>query len=309
MKKLFLITLIFSVLYVNAQDKTVIDLKNSASRTIKKDGEVPDSLSWKKGGMVGINVAQGSLSNWAAGGDKFSLAINGNVNLYAFYKKNKHNWDNTLDLFLAYLNTTSQGTRKNDDRIDLLSRYGYSVSKKLQLGGLFNFRSQMLKGYSYDKDNNKTLNSEFLSPGYVLVSPGITYVPAKELSIFVSPATARWTIVTNDSLSNEGLYGVDKGKHIKTEFGGFASINYMKDLSKSVSFRSRLDLFSNYLKEPKNVDIFFTNILNMKIGKLFAINYNLDLIYDDDVRLFGPNKNGARAQLKSMLGVGFSYKF
>ena len=308
MKKLLSLLLLFSTLLVTAQDKTVIGLKNSASRTIKKDGEVPDSLNWKKGGMVGINVAQGSLSNWAAGGDKFSMALNGNVNLYAFYKKNKHNWDNTLDLFLAYLNTTSQGTRKNDDRIDLLSRYGYEVSKKLQVGGLFNFRSQMLKGYSYDKDNKKTLNSEFLSPGYVLVSPGITYLPAKELSIFVSPATARFIIVTNDSLAQEGLYGVEKGKHTKMEFGGFASINYLKDFNKSVGFRSRLDLFSNYLKTPKNVDIFFTNILNIKLGKLFAINYNLDLIYDDDVRLFGPNKTGARAQLKSMLGVGLSYK-
>jgi hypothetical protein len=36
-----------------------------------------------------------------------------------------------------------------------------------------------------------------------------------------------------------------------------------------------------------------------------SANYNLDLIYDDDVRIFGPNRNGAALQLKSILGIGF----
>ena len=45
-----------------------------------------------------------------------------------FIKKEKHSWDNTFDFNLGYVKTTSLGSRKNDDRFDLLSKYGYAIS-------------------------------------------------------------------------------------------------------------------------------------------------------------------------------------
>ena len=53
---------------------------------------------WKKGGNFSLNINQGSLSNWSAGGDEFSFSLNTYLNLYAFYKKNRNSWDNTIDL-------------------------------------------------------------------------------------------------------------------------------------------------------------------------------------------------------------------
>lgn len=295
---------------LHAQDEDVKKMQKESDRKITKDANDTIPKQWKTGGVFNFNVAQGSLSNWAAGGDKFSLALNSLLSTYAFYEKGNHHWDNTLDLNMAYVNTTSQGTRKNDDRIDLVSKYAYDIDKekKWDVGLLFNFRSQMLKGYDYD-ETPKELTSKFLSPGYVLLSPGVTYKPVKEFSVFVSPATARWTIVMDDTLSSRGAYGVDSNKHVRTEFGAFATVNYFKEFSKTISFKSRADFYSNYLKNPQNVDIYWTNLLTMKLGKVFAINYALDLIYDDDVRLFGPNKDGARAQIRSMLGIGLSYRF
>ena len=309
MKKVLFVITIFTGLHAASQDATVQGLKNDANRTIKKDASDTTQKTWKTGGFLGMNAAQGSLSNWAAGGDKFSLAINGNLSLYAFYKKNKHSWDNTLDLNMAYINTTSLGTRKNDDRIDLVSKYGYAISPKWNVGGLFNFRSQMLKGYSYDDDGLRTLSSNFLSPAYVLLSPGLEWKPNKELSAFLSPATVRWTLVHNDSLANVGAYGVDPGKHSKTEFGAFASLNYMKEINKTFSYKSKLDLYSNYLEEPKNIDVYWTNLINLKLTKALSLTYSLDMIYDDDVRLFGPDNESPAAQVKSMLGLGFMVKF
>ncbi len=309
MKKLIVAALVLTGLFVQAQDKTVADLKKNAEITIKKDASDTTEKEWKTGGIANLNIAQGSLSNWAAGGDKFSLALNSNVNMYAFYEKGKHHWDNMLNLNLAYLNTTSLGTRKNDDRIDLLSKYGYKIAPKWNVGGLFSFRSQMLKGYTYNNDGTKTLTSKFMAPAYVLLSPGLEYKPNKNFSAFVSPATARWTIVMDDTLSAHGAYGVDPGKHVKTEFGAFASLIYMKEFNKVVSYNGRLDLFSNYLHNPQNVDVYFTNLLAMKLSKSFAITYSLDMIYDDDVKLFGPQNNAPRLQLKSMLGIGIMYKF
>ena len=240
MRKTVLTLALFSAISVSAQDATVKELKNESEKSVKKDPNDTISKTWKKGGLYGLNVSQGSLSNWAAGGDDFSLSLNSALSLFAFYKKDRHSWDNTFDFNLGYVKTTSLGSRKNDDRIDLLSKYGYALNPKLNLAGLVNFRSQLFKGYTYDGDGNKTLASAFLSPAYILVSPGLDYKPTSSLSIFVSPITARWTIVKDDSLSARGLYGVNPGKHSEGEFGAFASINFLKEFNKNITYKSKL---------------------------------------------------------------------
>ena len=291
-----------------AQDQTVTDLKKASSREIKKDPNDTIPKIWKTGGIYGINISQGSLSNWAAGGDDFSFSVNSVLSLFAFYKKDKHSWDNTLDFNLGYVNTTSLGSRKNDDRIDVLSKYGYALTSKLNAAGLLNFRSQFFKGYTYS-DDNKTLSSNFLAPAYVLLSPGLDWKPVDGLSIFVSPSTVRWTIVKDDSLSSVGAYGVDPGKTSQTEFGAFATINYFKVFNEVLSYKGRLDLFSNYRRNPQNVDLNFTNVVNVKLSKVLNLTWSVDMIYDDDVRLFGETEKGARLQMKSIVGVGLQLRF
>lgn len=308
MKKALLTLMLAIPAWALAQDETVKDLKNSSERAIKKDPADTASKTWKKGGIYGINVSQGSLSNWAAGGDDFSLSVNSVLSLFAFYKKDKHSWDNTFDFNLGYVNTTSLGSRKNDDRIDLLSKYGYALTSKLNAAGLFNFRSQLFDGFNYP-DNVKTFSSAFLSPAYVLVSPGLDYKPTDHLSIFVSPVTARWVIVKNDSLSSIGAYGVEPGKHSQSEVGAFASVNYLKEFNNIVTYKGRLDLFSNYKRNPKNVDLYLTNVLNVKLSKILSLTWSVDMIYDDDVRLFGENGESPALQLKSLVGVGLLVKF
>lgn len=291
-----------------AQDETVKKLRDDANRSVKKDPNDTTSKIWKRGGLYGINISQGSLSNWAAGGDDFSLSVNSVLSLFAFYKKDKHSWDNTLDFNLGYVRTSSLGSRKNDDRIDILSKYGYAIGPKVNVAGLFNFRSQLFKGYTYP-DNVKTFSSAFLSPAYVLFSPGIDYKPNSDLSIFISPATVRWTIVKDDSLSAQGLYGVEPGKHSANEIGAFASINYFKEFNKVITYKGRMDLFSNYKNNPQNIDLYMTNVLNVKLSKVLSMTWSVDMIYDDDVRLFGKTGEGAGLQLKSLVGLGLLVKF
>ncbi|HMT73082.1 MAG TPA: DUF3078 domain-containing protein, partial [Chitinophagaceae bacterium] len=142
MRRLIIISVIvLGFTPVFAQDQNVKTLQAETGRTIKKDPADTSSKTWKTGGLYGINISQGSLSNWAAGGDNFSLSVNSLLSLYAFHKKGKHSWDNTFDFNLGYVNTTSLGSRKNDDRFDLLSKYGYAVGPKLNVAGLFNLRS------------------------------------------------------------------------------------------------------------------------------------------------------------------------
>jgi hypothetical protein len=290
-----------------AQDQSVKDLQANATKEIKKE-KIDSGRIWKTGGLFTLNVGQGNQSNWAAGGDDFSFSLASYLGFYAFYKKDKYSWDNTIDLNYGLLNTTSLGTRKNDDRIDLLSKVGYGLRPKINLAGLVNFHSQFSRGYDYNGTNSKQLLSTFLAPGYVLVSLGLDFKPVDGLSIFVSPITSRWTIVENDSLSAKGSYGVTPGKKIKNEIGAFVSITYIKNLNKIISYNGRLDLFSNYEHKPQNIDLLMNNVFSAKVSKVLAANLELDMIYDDDVKLFGKNHDSPALQLKSLIGVGLSVK-
>ncbi|MFL5809686.1 MAG: DUF3078 domain-containing protein, partial [Flavisolibacter sp.] len=257
MKKNLLTAMMLLSLFANAQDQTVTKLKEDAGKTIKKDADTAQSY-WKKGGIFNLNISQGSLSNWAAGGDNFSLSLNSLLSLYGFYKKGKNSWDNTLDFNLGILRTTSLGNRKNDDRFDVLSKYGRAISSKWNLATLFNFRTQFLNGFTYD-GTAKTFSSAFLSPAYVLLSEGLDFKPNENFNLFISPVTARWVIVKNDELAARGLYGVDSGHHSRSEFGAFISAGFIKAISKSVAYKGRLDLFSNYKHNPEKIDVFMTN--------------------------------------------------
>ena len=288
MKKSIVVVMLLMATGIYAQDKTVSRLKEESGKNIKKDAADTSKKIWKKGGLVGFNLAQASLSNWAAGGDEFSLSVNAIMNLYAFYKKGRSSWDNTFDFNAGYIKTTSLGGRKNDDRVDLLSKYGYAIAPKWNVGVLFNFRSQFFKGYNYP-NGVKKFSSAFLSPAYVLLGAGIDFKPTDHFSIFISPATLRLTIVRDDSISAKGLYGVDPGEHHQFEFGAFLSASYIKDLNKIVSYKGRVDLFSNYKHNPQNVDMLMSNVFAAKLSKWVTVTWNFDMIYDDDVKLFGKN--------------------
>lgn len=294
-----------------AQDQTVKQLQADANKTISKDASDTSRKLWKTGGLFNLNLNQGALKNWAAGGDKSSLSIASLLALHAYYKNGKHQWDNSLELAYGFINTTSLGSRKADDRIDLVSKYGYALNKQWYLSALFNLRSQFSKGYSYPANNSKVLTSDFFAPGYILLSPGISYQPGKNFSVFLSPVTARWVIVSNDSLSAAGAYGVDPGKKSKVEIGAFASAVYKADLSKTASFQGRLDLFSNYQHDPQDIDIYWTNMLLVKVTKIITMNLNLDMIYDNDIKTVKGDGSigGASLQLKELMGIGLAVKF
>ena len=290
-----------------SQDKSVKDLQANVTKSTKKV-KIDSGRVWKTGGLFNLNFGQGSQSNWAAGGDDFSLSIASYLGLYAYYKNGRYSWDNTLDFNYGLVNSTSLGTRKNDDRIDLLSKVGYELNPKLNLAGLFNFHSQFSKGYKYIGDTARDLLSNFMAPGYFLISVGLDFKPAKGLSIFVSPVSSRWTIVNNDSLAVKGSYGVSPGDKVKKEIGAFLNLSYITKLSKTISYNGRLDLLSNYEHNPENIDVMMNSTFAAKINKVLTGSVGLNLIYDDDVKLFGPDHDSPGLQLKQIIAVGLSVK-
>ncbi len=311
MKKNLLLFL--AMVHVNigfSQDASVVDLKKASEITIKKEPTDTVQLTWKKGGNFNLNINQGSLSNWSAGGDKFSFSLNSYLNLYSFYKKEKNAWDNVLDLAFGIVQTTSLGRRKSSDRIDFTSKYGYALNKHWNLSTLFNLRSQFANGYSYEKDANgnetRTLTSKTFAPAYVLLSQGLDYKPISNFSLFMSPMTGRWILVSDSSLGD--FYGLAAGKKVKSELGAFLSANYTANLGKNFNYKTKLDLFSNYKQNPQNIDVYWTNVITAKITKYINFSFNVDMIYDDDTHNVDPTK-GPAPQWLQLMGIGFAYKF
>jgi len=320
MKKiLFVISMGVMNVTAFAQDKTMVEFAQSAKDN--KDGHTKGN--WTTGGLISLNIAQGSSQNWAAGAEKFSLSLNAFTNVFANRKWGKNTWGNNLDLAYGLVNTTSQGIRKNDDRIDFFSKYTFQLKPKFSLGAVFNFRSQFSDGYDFGETPKRRI-SDWFAPAYITVSPGVEWKPAPYFSIFASPVAARFVIVSNDPYSYQypggtrpdgtrekplaAGYGVDTLDKVDFQLGAFVSANFNKEIAKNITYKSRLDLYSNYRHNPQNIDVNWTNVLVMKVNKWINVTYNFDLIYDDDIKQFGPDLNAPRTQIRSLLGVGLATK-
>ncbi len=302
MKKLLFVSVMFIAFKLSAQDQQIKDIQSTASKKVEDD--TSHKKGWKTGLLVNLGLAQGNSSNWAAGAETNSFSVNAYLNLHANLKSEKNVWTNNLDLFYALITTTSQGTRKNDDRIDFFSKYTYKLSKTWGVGAVGNFRTQFSDGYDYNK-TPKERTSSFMAPGYMTLAPGVDWTPTEHFSVFISPFSGRWTYVGIDSLT--GRYGLDPGKNWRSEAGAYLTAAFNKEIFKNVFYKGRLDLYSNYLDgKAKNVDVFWTNLFALKVNKFLTVTYNFDLIYDDDVRIFGPNNDAPRTQVKSLLSVGLS---
>lgn len=284
---------------------------------------------WKRGwtteGMFSFNVGHGGSRNWAAGSERFSLQGAANLNYQANRTWRKNIWENNWDLSYALVNTNKLGFRKTDDKIDFTSWFRHSISSnnKVGVGAWFNLRSQFHHAYDYSETPKRRI-SGLMAPGYLTLGPGIDVRP-KLFELFVSPLAARLILFTNRPYSfnyQGGIkpdgsreiplswhYNVDPERKVRFELGGLVSAKFKKDIAKNVSYRTRVDVFSNYVDDPQNFDIFWNNMFYMKVNKWLNVNYSFDLIYDDDVRLFGPTKNKSATQLRSQLGVGFAAKF
>ncbi|MCD4737427.1 MAG: DUF3078 domain-containing protein [Bacteroidales bacterium] len=277
--------------------------------------------AWKKGGDFSLMFAETGYENWAAGGEN-SISLNSFFNLFAYYAKGKSKWENDIALAYGQIKTGKREFRKSEDKIDLSSKYGIKATDKLYYSSLFNFKSQFATGYEYPGDTMDVKISDFLAPAYISIGIGIEYVPVDYLSIYFSPATARWIIVNDQDLANAGAFGVEgaefddqgnmtkEGEKSKFEFGGLTRIVFKKDIVKNVSFQSKLEMFSNYLENPQNIDVNWDNILNMKINDFLSANLTAQLLYDHDTKILDKDgKLGPRTQFKHTIGVGLSYKF
>ena len=307
MKKILLATLIVLSIAVKAQEK---------------------DTTWKKGGNAGLNFSQSSFTNWAAGGEN-ALSLTAYTNLFANYKKGENTWDNSLSLAYGMLQSGHTAIRKNEDKIDFTSKYGrHAFAKHWFYSALVTAKTQFADGYNYPNDS--VAISRFAAPAYATAAIGLDYKTTdNSFTLFISPATLKTTIVNDQSLADHGAYGVEAaerdslgnvvvyGKKVRYELGGYLRAQFKKDIAKNVNLATKLELFSNYLDRPENIDVNWEVLLNLKVNKFLSCNLATQLIYDNDIPVpVERNENGVkvmgtgpRVQFKEILSLGLSVKF
>ena len=317
MKHLFSVLILFQTMVSFSQTDTI-----PADTLFIQDSIPPVISPWTLKVLFGVNGSQTSFVNWSSGG-RNNVSMLGFLDFNASYKKGLVKWDSDVKFALGglrYIDSTgkSDGLQKTDDRIDLSSSFGYEFKKKWFYTITGGFKTQSLDGFSFPNDSVRI--STFMAPAYVNLALGIEYAPVPAFNAFFSPLAGKITIVNDLVLANEGAFGVEKairdtsgnvlknGERVRYEFGSYFRIKFQKEVMKNIEVKTRVELFSNYIKNPQNVDVNAENIVTFKVNKLFSASLQWNFQYDDDIDVRDRKGNtGPRAQFKSVLGLGISY--
>jgi hypothetical protein len=172
-----------------------------------------------------------------------------------------------------------------------------------------------------------------MAPGRIELSIGMDYKPNTYFSLFFSPLANRLTICTDTNLAPLYLkvrpQDLDKttGKRnggattYRYELGASLKMLYQRDVMKNINVKTRIELFTDYLDNQHNVDVFGDLIISMKVNKYINASVGATVIYDNDVAVpTGKTYDaathtttymsaGPRTQFRHTIGVGLAYKF
>jgi hypothetical protein len=213
-----------------------------------------------------------------------------------------------------------QGVRTNIDLFETNSKLNHKAFGKFDFSGTMLFKTQVSKGYDYPNDSVPV--SKFLNPAILTLGLGLDYKPNKETSINFSPLSYKGTFVPDTVMIDQTKYGIAANRKSKHEPGASILIsNEIKPL-KSLSVTNRLQLFTNYINNPLNIDVDWEMILVAHLNWFTDIRLNTHLIFDDDTRtlkydrdkdpVLGPDgiqKKTARIQFKEVLGLSLAFRF
>ncbi|WP_457616810.1 DUF3078 domain-containing protein [Lutibacter sp.] len=289
-----------------------------------------DSISshWENKNNVKLIFTQNSFIHWSAGGNNSISGIL-NVLFVRNYNNKRLAWNNELKGSYGLNKEEKRELRKTEDLVELNSTFGYRKSDESNwyYSAKFNFRTQFTNGYKYP--NTEKPISKFFAPAYLFLGVGSEYsLKEHQLKIYLSPITNKTTFVYNQSLANEGAFGVDpavydefgniitEGKNAKIEFGTLVTGEWETEVMKNIKMANRLTLYSDYLHNYGNIDVNWELNFDLTINKYVTANVGSHIRFDDDIKYKEDINNdgeletlGAKIQIKQLLGVGFSYSF
>ena len=309
MKKILLcVAFLASTAFIQAQS-TEKDLIKKSEEAVKVISDTTGN-GWSRKGTVTFLFNQANFNNWIAGGES-NLSGTLGFNYELHYKDDKTTWDNRILANYGIIRTdNAEFSKKSDDRLELNSIYGKKAKENWYYSFILNFRTQFTTGYIYGKDSNgaetRVENTGFFSPAYLTFGPGMYYKKNDNFKLNFAPLTSKMTFVDNFYTSGLGYvdgsyFGVDANKTLRYELGFYASGYYKFNIMKNVSAENLLNLYSNYLEDPENVDIDYQINIIMTINKALSANFTFQTIYDDNAF--------QGFQTRQVFGLGVNYGF
>ena len=277
---------------------------------------------WKYRTEASFVFSQSALSNWVKGGEN-SVSTALDITGYADYanKELKLSSNNFARLKLGFLRSGDNDIRKNLDLVETNSKLNHKAFGKFDFSGIMLFKTQIAKGYSYSKTDT-VLVSRLMNPAVLTIGFGLDYKPNKNTSINFSPFSYKGTFVPDTARIDQTKYGIAKDRRSKHEPGASFMISNVFKPSKNVSITNRLQLFTNYINNPLNIDVDWEMISVINLNWFTDIRFNTHLIFDDDTKtvemkdgnpVLRPDnlteKKTARIQFKEMLGLSLVFRF
>jgi len=298
-----------------ARNLRVVDGKKEKPKKQRKPLINPkDSVSrWAFDFTGGINLAQTSLTNWSAGGES-SISGNGLLDMKLAYRQGGHKWETRLNTEYGLVYTRSDGLNKTVDNFLISSQYGYAIpGGRFFYTAMVDFQTQYDQGYSEagDKKAGEDYISNFLSPGYLNASVGMEYKLGGLFSAYFSPASSRTTFVEDQSLANQGLFGVDSGQNVKFEVGMSLKTALSWTFWKNMTLKTDATFFTPYSSDFGNIVVDWNVQIEMQVNSVFKAMIGTSLKYDDNVDWVdaeGVNR-GPKVQFREMITVGIGYTF
>jgi hypothetical protein len=294
-------------------------LDNSKLLEIKKITVKPQY--WKYHSEASFVLSQAALANWVRGGES-SISTSMDITGYAKYnnKQLKLSSDNFARIKLGFLESGGNPIIKNIDLLETNSKLNHRAFGKFDFSGIVLFKTQVARGYNYPNDSVPV--SKFLNPSILTVGLGLDFKPNSVTSINFSPLSYKGTFVWDIAHIDQTKYGIPKGRKSLNEPGvSFMISNEYKPV-KNVAITNRLQLFTNYIHNPQNVDIDWEMIVVANLNWFTDVRFNTHLIFDDDtktvvldknrkpvLRADGSQKKTARTQFKEILGFSFVFRF
>ena len=282
-------------------------------------------VGWRTKKEVGLYLNQVSFTNWNSGGvNSISGIVTGQAS--AKYKEDKFFWNSSLSLRYGLNKQEERTLQKTEDVIEVISNFGLEKNPTSNwfYSARFSFNTQFANGFNYpDRDNPI---SRFMAPGYTFFGSGMEYGRhIEKMSIYASPFTLKTTFVLDDTLANQGAFGVDpaiydlegnilrKGKRVRQELGILLTNQYQDELFDNINVNSLIRLYTDYINDFGNIDFEWELNLDMKVNKYVRATLGSHMRYDNDIKIEVERDEmtneeiviiGPKLQWKQLLGVG-----
>ena len=306
-------------LYVSVSDTN--RLKNLEIEEIKVHHAVVDSSArdklkinrtiqnkkskWRKTASVSLQITQNyATNNWHQGAVN-SFAMLGGAKARADYKNENISWENSAEWRFGVSTVSGDTVRKmntTDDRIYVLSKFGYQVHKHWYVSVLAEFKTNLFPNF---QKNSNRVNTTFLTPIRYTMGVGIDCKVFKGVSINFSPATYKlvYALNSNPEKVNVTDFGIATGNNIIHEIGSSVRVEWRWKPIKEIVTETKFYFFTNYIQIETELEINVDFIINRYLSAKLMLHPR----YDGTVDAVADQKS--KMQFKELISVGFAHTF